>query len=486
MRRGAASRAVVLTWLLLAGVSGALLLRAAVSSPPGTVFVGTLYYVDDFYNYLSYVQQAEDGAVVFRNKLAAPDLPPALVNVEWLLVGWLSALLGGSPLVAYRLLGLAALAVFVLAMDRWLVRGGLPPPRRLGGLLLVFTGGGLGGLLVATGWIGDRRPYDLVAGLYPFVETVANPHFVVGTALLAAALGAFATGRPWLGVALGNALALARPYDAALLAGVEGLAVLLSWPPREWLRRLAPVAALVPVLAYNAWVFLWSPGFRVFSSPGYAGSGPSALELAIAVGPAALLALLALRIRDPEDAGARRHRLYLALWATLALALVVLRPVSFSLQFIAGVGAPLLALGAIALGRRRRGVLEVAILLFAGTGLTLTWLQLPPNGYRNVPVERFGVAAAMRAGLRAGRGGPGPSRHRAVRGRPHRLLALRVPQLLPGARGPRRGHPGLLRERAGAEGAVPRGELPRPRGRPRELAGRGTPDQRPPGSGASR
>ena len=29
----------------------------------------------------------------------------------------------------------------------------------------------------------------LVAGIYPFVETVANPHFVVGTALLAAALG---------------------------------------------------------------------------------------------------------------------------------------------------------------------------------------------------------------------------------------------------------------------------------------------------------
>jgi hypothetical protein len=36
------------------------------------------------------------------------------------------------------------------------------------------------------------------------------------------------------------------------------------------------------------------------------------------------------------------------------------------------------------------------VLLFAGTALTLTWLQLPPNGYRNVPAERFGVAAAMR------------------------------------------------------------------------------------------
>ena len=390
------ARPVALTWLLLAGVSGALLVRAAVASPPGTVFVGTLYYVDDFYNYLSYVQQAEDGALVFRNKLASPDLPPALVNLEWLFVGWLSVLLGGAPLVAYRLLGLAALAGFVVAVDRWLVRGGLPPPRRLAGLLLVFTGGGLGGLLVATGWIGGLRPYDLAAGLYPFVETVANPHFVVGTALLAAALGAFAGDRPVLAVVLGNVLALARPYDAALLAGVEGLAVLLRWPPREWPRRLVPVAALAPVLLYNAWVFLWSPGFRIFSSPQYASSGPSAVELAIAIGPATLVALLAFRTRETGDETARRHQLYLALWATLAIAMVVLRPVSFALQFVAGVGTPLLALGAIGLGRMRRGALEAAVVLFAGTALTLTWLQLSPNTYRNVPAERWRVAEALR------------------------------------------------------------------------------------------
>ncbi len=396
MRLGEWARPVAFTWLLVAGVSGALLVRAALTSPPGTVFVGTFYYVDDFYNYLSYVQQAEDGALVFRNKLGSPTLPPALVNLEWLLVGWLSVLLGGAPLVAYRLLGLVALAAFVVIVDRWLLRGGLPPPRRLAGLLLVFTGGGLGGLLVATGWIGRLRPYDLIAGLYPFVEAVANPHFVLGTALLAAALGAFAGDRPLSGVVLGNVLALVRPYDAALLIGVEGLAVLLRWPPREWPRRLAPLAALAPVLAYNAWVFLGSPGFRVFSSPRYASSGPSLPELAIAVGPAALVALLTLRIRDTGADVARRHRLYLALWAALAIAMVALRPVSFALQFVAGVGVPLLTLAAIGLGRLRRGVLETAVVLFAGTALTLTWLQLGPNDYRNVSADRWGVAAALR------------------------------------------------------------------------------------------
>jgi hypothetical protein len=155
------------------------------------------------------------------------------------------------------------------------------------------------------------------------------------------------------------------------------------------------VAALAPALLYNAWVFLWSPGFGVFSSPRYASSRPSLLELALAIGPATLVALLALRGAKEADDVAGRHRTYLALWAALALALVVVQPVSFALQFIAGVGAPLLILAAIGLGRLRRGALEVAVLLFAGTALTETWLQLSPNPYRNVPEERWRVAEAL-------------------------------------------------------------------------------------------
>jgi hypothetical protein len=400
--RGQWARPVVATWLLLAAVSGSLLLRAALAPPPGTVFVGTFYYVDDFYNYLSYVQQAEDGVLVFRNKLASPGLPPALVNLEWLAVGWLSVLLGGAPLLAYRLLGLVALAAFVVVVDRWLVRGGLPVSRRLPGLLLVFTGGGVGGVLMVLGRIPGSGAYDVLAGIFPFVQTVANPHFVVGTTLLAAAMGSFAAHRPGWGVALGTVLALVRPYDAALLAGVHGVVVLVQWPAREWPRRILPVAALGPALAYNVWVFLWSPGFRIFSNPVYATSGPSLPQLFIAVGPATVLALTCLRTGSDEDDGARRHRLYLSAWATLAILMVVLRPVSFSLQFVSGLGVPLLSLGAIGLARMRRGVLETAVPLFATTALVVVWLQSSANPYWSVPADRWRVAWALRAVCRPG------------------------------------------------------------------------------------
>jgi hypothetical protein len=82
--------------------------------------------------------------------------------------------------------------------------------------------------------------------------------------------------------------------------------------------------------------------------------------------------------------------------------MVVLRPVSFSLQFLAGVGVPLLSLGAIGLGRLRRGLLEAAVPLFAGTTVMVTALQFPPNLYRNVPAERWRVADALRDVCRPG------------------------------------------------------------------------------------
>src|SRR5262249_37860412 len=66
---GAARRAVILASLLLATATTVPYLRASTAPPPGTAFVGFFYFVNDAYNYLSFTQQAEDGAFVFRNKL---------------------------------------------------------------------------------------------------------------------------------------------------------------------------------------------------------------------------------------------------------------------------------------------------------------------------------------------------------------------------------------------------------------------------------
>src|SRR5438093_5715215 len=113
-------RPVLLAWLFVSVLTSLPYVRAAAQPPPGRVFVGFFYYVDDAYNYLSFVQQAEDGAFLLRNKDVSPPPPARLVNLEWWIVGRISALVGRRPALAYRLFGLVAALALLIAVDRWL------------------------------------------------------------------------------------------------------------------------------------------------------------------------------------------------------------------------------------------------------------------------------------------------------------------------------------------------------------------------------
>lgn len=401
-RSGARIRPELLVFLLLASLSTALLLRAWLDPPRGTAFVGTFAYPDDFYNYLSMAEQAQRGVLLFKSKMTAPDLPAGLVNLEWLLVGWLGAALGGHLVLAYRLLGIAALGTAVWAAGRWLAGCGVPADRQLAGLLLVFTGGGLGGLAFAFGLIPGAAAFDLRLGAYPFVEALGNPHFMVGTALLASSLSAFAVGRTGMGAALGAVLGLARPYDAVLLGASEAGSVLLSTPPRRWPRRLAPLLVLAPPLAYNQWVFRSNPGFRTWVSPRYGETVLGPGDWLLLLGPAAVIALAGLRpAAGRADAGERSHLTRLRLWVAAAWSIALLRPVVFSNQFVVGIGFPLLLLAAAALARWRRG-LAIATLPMAASSLVYAWLCATPNIDTHPPAERLRVAAAVRPLCRPG------------------------------------------------------------------------------------
>jgi hypothetical protein len=397
-----ALRPVLLAFTLVAALTQLPYAVAGLRPPPGLAFIGTFYYPDDVYNYMSYAQQGEDGALVFRNKVVAAPHPPALVNLEWLGVGWLSAALGGGRLfVAWRILALVAGFGFVLAADRALAAAGLPASHRLPALVLVSTGAGLGGILFLAGRELNRC-YDLYAGLFPALELLANPHFVTGTALLVFALVAFARSRTIAGVLLGSALALVRPYDLVLLVGIVSLSTLFV--ARGWaaLRPLLPLLGFLPAVLYLYWLFYENPAFAFYAQTPYA--FPGLADLAWALGPAALLAVLASLGRREAAAGGpeRRMRAQLVAWIACALAVVLLRPVGFSLQFLVGVGFPLLALGAIGLARFRPAVTLVTALAFATTLLIAVRFLLGPGPYWFMPRERMLVVERLREHCRSG------------------------------------------------------------------------------------
>jgi hypothetical protein len=386
------STSTLLVCLALVAVTNVPYLRASLDAPPGRRFVGFFYYIDDAYNYLSYAQQAEDGAFLFRNKMVPEDHAPALVNLEWWTVGRLSALLGRRPALAYRLFGSAVACALVLALDRLFARRGIEARRRVPALLLVFVGAGVGGLLLFLG-VPGQRTLDLTTGLFPFIEFLANPHFTTATLLLLLALFAFAEGRARAGLAWGTLLGLVRPYDLGLLIAARGIGVALGERPGAWPRALAPLLGLVPALAYNYWFFLRDPRFATYASATYV--MPPLVDFLPALLPALLLAGFLWRPAAP-GAPTRAAELHLLAWALAGVLVAVLRPVPFPLQFMAGLGLPLLALAAIGLARHHVAASWAALVGLSSTAAAALALVFSPSPRWHVPAERLDAALLLR------------------------------------------------------------------------------------------
>jgi hypothetical protein len=395
------SRPAALVFTLLAVASSAPYLHATLSPPPGTRFVGAFYSIPDVYNYFSYMQQAQDGFFLFTDKLSLAPHGARLVNVEWWAVGWFSGITGlGLPL-SFRLLGVVSSLFLVLGVARWLARSGLPASHDQGALLLVFLGGGAGGILFLLLGPPAWRFTDLTSGLFPIISMLVNPHFVTGTALLVwSVLGLSHGGLGTLsGLVAGNVLGLSRPYDLVLLVGIRLLSVVATLPPSRWARALLPLAGLLPSIAVDYWVFFESSAFR-----GFRQSSPDLGAFALAIGPALLLAIPGAFRIVREESPARLYGMALLAWAVVVLLAnaVLTIPFPFMSQSAVNVGIPLFGLAALGLARRSPRVLLLAAALYSSTGLIAMKLLLETNPSWFAPEERIDVAWALRPQCRPG------------------------------------------------------------------------------------
>jgi hypothetical protein len=93
---------------------------------------------------------------------------------------------------------------------------------------------------------------------------------------------------------------------------------------------------------------------------------------------------------------------HLTVWAGVALLVILARPVHFSLQFLVGMGLPLLALGAFGLARAPRPVLPAVALAFAASQLVLTHFLSEPRPLWLVPRAEMDLARALRPACRPG------------------------------------------------------------------------------------
>jgi hypothetical protein len=370
-------RAALAVAAALAAVTTAPYLAAALRPPQGAVFTGAFFYQDDFYQYLSFVEQAARGELVFANKFDPRPHRPAVVNVEWWFAGILARILGGSPVLGFQALRVLAIVAMMAGVARLLAAAGMEGARLGGALALFATAGGLGWLRLLTGTPGSRVP-DIVMGLYPFHQALMNPHFVAATALFVWTFVfhlEWRAGRRsrWAWVACGWALGFSRPYDLVTF----GLAafVLAFLPPRTR-RPLAAVlelAWIAPVFGYYALLMRSQRGLGGWTGVQSGDLTPPLFEFALALLPALALAAVFRSRPAPEDP--LGIRMALAVWAAVVAFIVVAYPSPMVKQFATTLGPAVVLLAALLTPARW---IAPAVAALCPTSVFLLWRVFHP------------------------------------------------------------------------------------------------------------
>ncbi|MHC4846724.1 MAG: hypothetical protein ACYTCU_11275, partial [Planctomycetota bacterium] len=231
-------RFVLVVAAVLALLSSLPYLAGWAHDDPTSRFDGVLAFEHDTNSYMAYMRQAAEGAVLFTNPFTPEPHEPALFNLEWLVGGWISALPGSSPVVAFhvlRVLGVFALCLGLAALLRQLFATTLMRRVVLGAVLI---GGGFGWLLQFDALrpaLSALNLLDTYAGLHPFFWMMFSPHFLLGQAAsvlaLLAILRAERSGRLSHAALAGLAILLAgamRPFDMLVLLVTGGFFLLAN------------------------------------------------------------------------------------------------------------------------------------------------------------------------------------------------------------------------------------------------------------------
>lgn len=242
---------------------------------PDEQYLGFVFNPDEPNVHLSWIRQASEGVVLFRNEFTSEPHEGRFFNLFMLLTGRAARAGGLTAYQAWAVARLVAIVLFGLACYAALIDLLATARLRRYTLALITLSSGLGWYAAGRGWpvdTVDLEPDLVMPEAITFLHLYLNPLFTVSVALLivVAACGYRALRRDDWPAAVGGGLAgllLANihTYDAVPLTAVlTAYLGLCAWRERHWswprFARYAVILGLMlPAVAYQAWLIRSDP-----------------------------------------------------------------------------------------------------------------------------------------------------------------------------------------------------------------------------------
>lgn len=267
-------------------------LEADRTAKPGHRFIGYYFPASDIGSYFSFIQQAADGSILFKNNLTYLPSERIFLQPVWVVLGFVIHAMDLSTRVGFALWRI--LGALVLMLGFATLASVVVPLRshRIMALTLCAFGGGGGWLLWVLSKVGlldisgeyylQNPAIDLGAPIHAFAHIAKNPHYSLphGTYLFFwyFYLKAEQGDRRWVYCGAACALAILqgfiRQYDLIGLFAIIPLFIAAeSYCKRRFdsqraLMQTFPMLAAAPVLAYQVYLFSFHPVFSASATQG--------------------------------------------------------------------------------------------------------------------------------------------------------------------------------------------------------------------------
>ena len=392
-----------MTWVLLWAAFVMLLTCIpyvyALQRAEGRLFGGFVWGVDEGNVYLTWMRQAAEGDLFFRNQYSTAPEHPRFFNLFLQVGGRTGGLLHVDMRVMFHVLRLLGGMFLLVSLYVLVAELTADKVARWAALSLASLGSGLGWLIVLVVPQTGLHPVDVGQAwqtqpeAVTFLSLLLNGLFTTSMALMCLtflfALRALRGDRKaiwWGGLCL---LVLGNVHTYDVFAVWLALAVTAGWRDGGMARWRDGVKRLAPIIAIGLPSVAWSL-YATFSDPSFLAKGLTPtpafrfVDYVVAYGLIGVLAVLGAvrlsRIPNPESR-------IPAFWA-LANALVLLIPVSFQRKMIEGLHLPLCILAGFAVSwiataitrrLRERGKLKHAMERVVLTVCAVVVLCVPSN-----------------------------------------------------------------------------------------------------------